>query len=210
MAAVVAAYRSEQNFLALFSPDKQVAYTRDLARAFRGQAPSLGLVARAFGEQARDNWLDIQLTELAAFSGCRDKLTGHQIQALIDVVAEEYGHLKVTEVMYFFRRFKAGAYGKFYGAVDPMVITCALRDFADERETIIARLEREEEKERLKNDPEHRRFECEWHQRQRRVNFYAANPAAFRNQGVSPEEFEELWWLFNLIPEGKNHGYNEW
>ena len=64
----------------LFNPSKQVAYTRDLARAFRGNAPSLSLIEKAFGSCARDTWLDIQLTELAAFSGCKDKLTDHQVE----------------------------------------------------------------------------------------------------------------------------------
>ena len=35
--------------------------------------------------------------------------------------------------MLFFVRFKSGRYGKFYGSVDPLVITTSVRDFINER-----------------------------------------------------------------------------
>ena len=35
--------------------------------------------------------------------------------------------------MLFFFQFKSGKYGRFYGSVDPLVITTSLRDFLKER-----------------------------------------------------------------------------
>ena len=153
----------------------QVAYTRDVARAFRGTAPSLGLVARAFGSYTRDNWLDVQLTDLAVFSGCKDKLSERQVQQLIDIIAEEYGYMKVTELMYFFRRFKTGEYGKFYGAVDPITITCALKEFARERLDILRRLEHAEKERRQKSDPGHQRYVRRYEAYRRMCRFYSLN-----------------------------------
>ncbi len=203
---VIQTYHSEDNFLTLFNPSKQVAYTRDIDRAFRGNAPSLGLIAKAFGSGARDTWIDIQLTELAAFSGCKDKLTDHQVEGLIDIIAEEYSYLKVTELMYFFRKFKAGEYGKFYGAVDPITITCALKEFCDDRRAILSRLEKAERIARERNDPEH----IKWLRRklayQRMAKFYTLN---FRSKDFSLDDFQEIWWLFNLGYERKDHGYLE-
>ena len=203
---VIQTYHSEDNFLALYNPSKQVDYTRDLAKAFRGNAPSLSLIEKAFGSCARDTWLDIQLTELAAFSGCRDKLTDHQVQGLIDIIAVEYGYLKVTELMYFFRKFKAGEYGKFYGAVDPLTITCALKDFCDDRRTILNRLEKEEKEERERNDPEHIRYLRQYAAYERMTHFYSFN---FRSKDFTLEEFKDIWWLFNLGYERSDHGYIE-
>jgi hypothetical protein len=37
-----------------------------------------------------------------------------------------------------------GRYGRFYGSVDPMVVTCALRQFIAERNEIIAQYEQQE------------------------------------------------------------------
>ena len=203
---VIQTYHSEDNFLTLFNPSKQVAYTRDIDRAFRGNAPSLGLIAKAFGNGARDTWIDIQLTELAAFSGCKDKLTDHQVQGLIDIIAEEYCYLKVTELMYFFRKFKAGEYGKFYGTVDPITITCALKEFCDDRRAILSRLEYAEKKEREINDPEHIRYLRQYAAYERKTRFYSFN---FRSKDFSFEEFNEIWWLFNLGYERSDHGYIE-
>lgn len=204
---MIQTYHSEDNFLTLFNPSKQVAYTRNLAKAFRGNAPNLDLIAKAFGRGARDTWLDIQLTELATFSGCKDKLTDHQVQGLIDIIAEEYSYLKVTELMYFFRKFKAGEYGKFYGAVDPMTITCALKDFCDDRRTILSRLENAEKEERGRNNLEHIRWLQKYNAYQRMATFYSLN---FRSEDFTLKEFEEIWWLFNLGYERSNHGYKEW
>lgn len=35
--------------------------------------------------------------------------------------------------MLFFHRFKTARYGRFYGSVDPLIITESLRKFCDER-----------------------------------------------------------------------------
>lgn len=203
---VIQTYHSEDNFLTLFNPSKQVAYTRDIDRAFRGNAPSLGLIAKAFGNGARDTWIDIQLTELASFSGCKDKFTDHQVQGLIDIIAEEYSYLKVTELMYFFRKFKAGEYGKFYGAVDPITITCALRDFCNDRRTILRRLEKNEKEKQERMTPEYITYLRQCRHRKRMCTFYSLN---FRSDDFSMADFQEIWWLFNLGYERKNHGYIE-
>lgn len=201
----IQAYRNEDNFLAVFNPSKQVAYTRDIARAFTGNAPSLSIVAKAFGKSARDSWLDVQLTELAVFSGCKDKLNDYQIQGLIDIIAEEYGYLKVTELMYFFRQFKAGVYGKFYGAVDPMVITCALKDFCDERKTILKRIYKAAKERSKKTDPSYIRWLRQYRAYIRMAEFYSHN---FRSADFTLEDFKDIWWLFNLGYERSDHGYS--
>lgn len=203
---VIQIYHSADNFLALFNPSKQVAYTRDIAKVFHGNAPSLGLVAKAFGSGTRDTWLDIQLTELAVFSGCKDKLSDYQVQNLIDIIAEEYGYLKVTELMYFFRKFKAGKYGKFYGAVDPLTITCALKDFLDDRRTTLNWIEKVEKEERERNDPKHIHYLRQYAAFERMARFYGYN---FRSKDFTREDFEEIWWLFNLGYERVDHGYTE-
>ena len=207
VATIISTYESEDKFLSIFSPSKQVAFTRDLERTFCGKAPTLALVAKAFGCGARDNWLDIQLTELAAFSGCKDKLTEHQVQSLIDIIAEEYSFLKVTELMFFFHKFKAGEYGKFYGAVDPLTITCALKDFCDDRRTILSRIEKRRQEMRQRNNPEHIRYLRKSAERERMSRFYYVN---FRSKDFSLDDFAQIWWLFNLGYERSNHGYNEW
>ena len=78
-----------------------------------------------------------------------------------------YHWLKVTEVMLFFWWFKSGRYGKFYGAVDPMVITTALREFVKDRNAIIAK----------RDGMEAEKKEAEWRKRAVTYEQYKARHA---------------------------------
>ncbi len=66
------------------------------------------------------------------------------MQQCATVIATTYHYLTVSELMLFFFRFKAARYGRFYGSVDPLVITSALRDFVRERNDAYFKHEQEE------------------------------------------------------------------
>lgn len=203
--AIIARYgNDEMNLLTLFNPTKQIEYTLDVKRAYCGHAPALSGVKEAYGGGTARSWLFVQISDLMEFSGCKGKLSVKQIEELANIILTEYGYLKLTEMMDFFRKFKAGNYGKFYGTVDPMVITCALVEFKRERETILSRLEQQEREKTKWSDPEYiswrRRMETD---RKRRI-FYTRN---FVSPDFSYEDFREIWWLFNMGYERKDHGY---
>lgn len=104
------------------------------ARAFGNDEPELVLLDAAYGRNAAVVWLMPQLLSVGEFAGVREKMDDMQTLELARVIRAKYGFLTVAEVMYFFFNLKAGKYGKFYGAVDPMVITEALGKFLDERD----------------------------------------------------------------------------
>lgn len=79
------------------------------------------------------------LWDISEFCGCKQKFTSKQMDELAYIIVDGYYWLKVTEMMLFFWWFKSGRYGKFYGSVDPMVITTALREFVKDRNAIIAK-----------------------------------------------------------------------
>lgn len=136
----------------------QRPYCRDLERVFLGAAPTLRTLAQAYGRQVAESWLSIQLRDLSEFSGCKDKLTIRQTDELAAVIAQTFGHFKVTELMYFLQLFKAGRYGKFYGAVDGLAITTALHAFAKERMEAVHRYRQAaEQAEREAEEEQHRR-----------------------------------------------------
>lgn len=126
----------------------QALYCQDVNRVFFGAAPVLSVMAGAYGKNVAETWMGLQLNNLSEFTGCRERLSTKQIDELAAMIREEYGHYKLTEFMLFFQRFKRCAYGKFYGAVDPIVIMGALKTFDEERARIIdnrrAAIEREE------------------------------------------------------------------
>ena len=107
-----------------------------------GDYPTLTDICLTYGKTFSEQWLYPQIADLAMFTGAKN-LTKEQMRGLASVIAVEYRYLKVTELLLFFYRFKTGRYGRFYGAVDPMVITCALREFMKERNSLIDIYERE-------------------------------------------------------------------
>lgn len=155
-------YGNRQRFLEIFHVTEQTKLTRDPERCYFGQAPTMGMVNTAYGKGTAQEWLTYQLTDLSEFSGAKEKITANQIKQLADIIATDYHWLKVSEVMLFFRQFKRGEYGKFYGAVDPLTITTALREFLRDRNDAYARHEQEE---REAKEAEDRRRWLEWRQR---------------------------------------------
>lgn len=120
----------------------QVKYCKDEARCFTGHAPSIARVSRTFGSHIAESWLEIQLLDLAEFSGVRkDGMTEKEYEEIARIIIGGYGDLKLTEFMVFFQNFKRGQYGTFYGNFDPMVITRSLRQFRSDREALLKRYE---------------------------------------------------------------------
>ena len=178
---ILAAYKTGENLLCLFSPDKQTEYCKNEERCFTGHAPSIARVARTFGDSVAESWLSIQLFELAEFSKVRNGMEPADFIELARTIILGYGGFKLTEFMVFFQRFKQGLYGTFYGVFDPMVITRSLREFRAGREKLLRFYEdkkRQEEKER------------EWER--------------IRTTSLTFEEWEELKWLFNMGYEQKD------
>ena len=111
---------------------------------FFGDFPSLSQL-KALGNNTPQIWLIIHLANLSEFCGARDKLNDDQLYDLASIITTEFYYLKITELMLFFHRFKAGKYGRFYGSVDPLIIVEALHKFCKERGDIIDRHYQEEQ-----------------------------------------------------------------
>jgi hypothetical protein len=110
--------------------------TRNAERCYFGTAPTMGMVNIAYGDGTAQEWLSFQIADLSQFSGAREKISGRQLEQLDNIIAQDYSYLKISEVMLFFRQFKKGRFGKFYGSVDPLAITNALIDFVKERNEV--------------------------------------------------------------------------
>ena len=140
--AVLQRYGVREDFLKAFNPSLQIAVARHPDRAFFGKAPSLAVVKHTYGPNAPTMWLMAQLYDLCEYTGAK-KMDVQQATMLAEVIAQQYGYLKVSEILLFFLRFKAGNYGRFYGTVDPMVITAAIREFLKERDWACAQHEQQ-------------------------------------------------------------------
>lgn len=145
-----------------FNPQMQILYCRDVERVFFGKAPRINLLVKAYGRNMAESWLEIQLNDLSNFSGCKEKLSLRQIKEIAAIIVDKYPTYNLAEFMLFFQRFKSCRYGRFYGAVDPMIIMQSLAEFNEERRQ--AYIERENaEKEKQRQEEEWR-----WHALTRR------------------------------------------
>lgn len=137
--AVISRYGDVDRFMGVFTCGRERDYCAHAERCVLGTAPTLGQVGAAYGANAPAAWLIPFLWDVSEFCGCREKLTRRQMEELAYLIAREWHWLKVTELMLFFWRMKSGCYGRFYGNIDPMVMTTALRAFVKDRNDIIAR-----------------------------------------------------------------------
>lgn len=184
----------------------QVQYCRDVQRCYFGKAPSIALIGSAYGRNTAEGWLEIQLENLSEFAGCKEKMNPAQISEMAAMIMEDYSHYKLTEFMLFFQKFKRCEYGKFYGAVDPMVIMQALRQFNDERNFMYDRKASEERRAAERAEDEERRKLVE--------RYRARVPDAFtekalidfgqyRSMGYDRMTDEELEQELELVRTGK-------
>lgn len=146
---VLSRYGTIDNFMRTMSPAQQVMVPQNRQECIVGDFPTLNNIASAYGRTAPIQWLLAQIINLSEFCGVKDKLTGDQAEELAWLLAGDYSYYKVTQFLVFFHDFKMGKFGKFFGSVDPLVITTAIREFDKERIRIIAKQEQEEERRRL-------------------------------------------------------------
>ena len=151
-------YGNYQNFCNTFSYGLMNKVANAPLRACGGTAPSLVRLDTTYGNGAAQTWLyDILQATFAVLGVNEDKFSKEQILDLACTISSQYRNLKVTEMMLFLARFKAGKYGRFYGGDSyALVITEALEKFYyGERVNILKQVEEKEweekQKEMMKN-----------------------------------------------------------
>lgn len=154
---VVSRFGSDKEFMLKVNPDTHISFGGNPRQAYMGDYPTLNDIDAAYGKGFSVEWMLPHIANVAMHTGAKN-LTVQQELELARIIATEYRHLKVTELLLFFYKFKTGAYGRFYGSVDPMVITCALREFNRERGDAIDKYMQEDreaqaERERKENPP---------------------------------------------------------
>jgi len=140
---ILSKFGDRDQFLQRVNPKTQASFAQKKEKAIMGDYPTLTDICQAYGKTFSFQWLCPQIVDLSKFTGAKN-LDKEQVEGLASIIAAEYRYLKVTELLLFFYFFKTGRYGRFYGSVDPMVITCALRDFIKERNVFIDQYERDQ------------------------------------------------------------------
>lgn len=143
--------KSLETLLLRYNPQSQAEICKNRDKCFHGDFPSLSAICDKYGTKAAEMWLIPQLYDLSEFCGVKGKLSKEQLSELANLIADEYGDMKISELMLFFRNFKKGKYGRFYGTVDPIEIMIALLSFAEERNEEIEKWSRKISLQRYEN-----------------------------------------------------------
>ncbi len=106
--------------------------------------PTLGLLNGTYGAKTPMEWLKIQFGSLNDYAEQGVGMTNEQSSELSSLVLSDYYYLNMAEICLFIGRFKLGDYGQFYGAIGPMKIVNALKQYVRERRTEIDFYEREQ------------------------------------------------------------------
>ena len=150
---------NRKTFLVTYSPDYQLKVCNSPTWCVIGDYPTLTDIKLSFGDNMPAAWLVPQLIDLSEYCGCKDKLQGKPLEQCAHIISMEFTHLKISEMMLFFYWFKSGKFGRFYGSVDPLVITTSLREFMKERVMIIEKYEQEQ---REKAEEESKKNKMTW------------------------------------------------
>lgn len=134
-------YGAKDSFLAAFAPDKQAVCAKFPEACVLRDCPTLVDVRNMYGRDAAELWLAIEVRDLNEYGGAAGKATTFEIDECARTLYAQYYHLKLSELLLFFAKLKGGAYGKFYGTVDLMMIGGALQKFLIYRNDLISRAE---------------------------------------------------------------------
>lgn len=141
-------YPDPAQFILDYNPDLQFKLVRCNAThaelALNFSIPTMGLLSSTYGDETPMEWLKIQFGSLNDFAEVSTKIANDQLSELCEIFLSEYYYVNAAEICFFIARFKAGKYGRFYGAIDPMKITSAMLDYISERRKDIERKEREQ------------------------------------------------------------------
>lgn len=144
------AYGPAENFLTLFNPSIQDKAVQNPRKVYSSSAPSLARVRVAYGLDIATSWMALQLrTVCEAMPGSKTPPAEMLTRISRDIACDEQlSTLKVPEIMLFLARFRAGAYGKLYGALTEIDLCAAMREFmCGERAAAVDGIRKEEERE---------------------------------------------------------------
>ena len=133
-----------KTFLTRYAPGTLPQFGLTAEECVAADSPALVDINAMFGNRnAGSTFLMCYINDINEYAGTDKKMDVQQRIECASTLYELLFHLKVTEVMLFFQRFKSGRYGKFFGAVDAMTLGTAAHVFLKERKNLIERIERQ-------------------------------------------------------------------
>lgn len=128
-----------------YAPSHWGLMVSDARRAYTWICPTVGALADLYGKPCPAMWMDEQVTHLFLTSQSRDAgQAAAQVETFVDSFVGVTARYKLTEVMLFLARYKAGVYGGATFAFDARLVGQTFhREFLPDRQRELARIEEE-------------------------------------------------------------------
>ena len=125
-----------------FSPQHWAYAAAHITRAYTAPCPTLQQYADCFGMEYAADWVQIQMLALYGSSSNQSKGVADGIPLFSSSFAAEAGRYKLSELMLFFARYKAGRYDKSFSSFDCRRIgNSFFREFLPDRADELYRIE---------------------------------------------------------------------
>ena len=125
---------------ALSNPDK----------AYLAECPTLVSYEKVYGEGVSAAWIALQVITLYGASNCKDVGIADGIKLFAQAFAQEVKTYKLSELMLFFARYKAGRYDNSYASFDAKRIGNAFfHEFVKERNNELDRITRQQNQQEI-------------------------------------------------------------
>lgn len=153
--AYLTKWKSPSDIERQFSPNNWGYTLSHPDKAYMAECPTLVAYEQIYGEGVSADWIYLQVLALYGSSGNREKGIADGILLFAQSFAQEVKTYKLSELMLFFARYKAGKYDNSYASFDARRIGNAFfNEFRKERNNELDKINRE----RMQKEIEERRF----------------------------------------------------
>lgn len=143
-------YPTSSDVERVFSPANWAYTAQNPERAFCAACPTLLQYGMMFGTSAPTKWIHAQILALFGASSSADRGMADGIPIFAASFAREAGAYKLTELMLFFARYKAGRYDNSYHTFDTRRIGNAFfKEFLPARQIELDRIAKQEEQRKI-------------------------------------------------------------
>lgn len=143
-------WKSHSDIERQFSPSNWSYTIANVEKAYKADCPTLCDYEKLYGEGVSSEWIRLQILALYGSSSCKDIGIADGIKLFASSFAYEVQNFKLSELMLFFARYKAGKYDNSYNSFDTKRIGNAFfSDFLKERSFELDKIFRKEQQEEI-------------------------------------------------------------
>lgn len=141
----LAKWKSRSDIERQFSPSNWAYTVANATKAYEADCPTLNDYDKLYGEGVSGEWVRLQMLALYGSSNCKDIGVADGIKLFSYNFAYEVKNYKISELMLFFARYKAGKYDNSYSSFDSKRVGNAFfKEFLRERNFELEKIHREQ------------------------------------------------------------------